>query len=195
MPVCKALASQSDFLKLKENIMLKVKLKIIVVAFIMLAGCAGMNDALTPSINAQKDPFDGSLIVSQAPVSASSSLTEGWHTMGFEWNQKFPDVVFLEVGTNGITNVQGVAFNVDGDIIENIKEASSLTKYGSWSTRRLVMPINEFVKVAQGRDVKMKLIQIDTYTVSTFGISHSGAVVNSKFPPFLSKLRELRAIQ
>ena len=108
---------------------------------------------------------------------------------------KFPDVVFLEVGTNGITNVQGVAFNVDGNIIENIKEASSLTKYGSWSTRRLVMPIADFVKVAQGRDVKMKLIQIDTYSVSTFGKNHPGAVVNSKFPPFLSKLRELRAIQ
>ena len=176
--------------------MLKIKVKtIIAAAFIMLTGCAGMNDAMTPSMRAQKDPFDGSLIVSQSPVSSSSSLTEGWHTMGFEWNQKFPDVVFLEVGTNGITNVQGVAFNVDGEIIENIKEASSLTKYGSWSTRRLVMPINDFVKVAQGRDVKMKLIQIDTYSVSTFGANHSGAVVNSKFPPFLGKLRELRAIQ
>lgn len=176
--------------------MFKVKLKLIIAAaFIMLTGCAGMNDAMTPSMNAQKDPFDGSLIVSQAPVSSSSSLAEGWHTMGFEWNQKFPDVVFLEVGTNGITNVQGVAFNVDGNIIENIKEASSLTKYGSWSTRRLVMPIADFVKVAQGRDVKMKLIQIDTYSVSSFGKNHPGAVVNSKFPPFLSKLRELRAIQ
>jgi len=176
--------------------MFKVRLKLIIAAaFIMLTGCAGMNDAMTPSMNAHKDPFDGSLIVSQAPVSSSSSLSEGWHTLGFEWNQKYPDVVFLEVGTNGITNVQGVAFNVDGVIIENIKEASLLTKYGSWSTRRLVMPINEFVKVAQGRDVKMKLIQIDTYSVSTFGNSHSGAVVNSKFPPFLSKLKELGAIK
>tara|TARA_R110001583_G_scaffold30468_5_gene105286 strand:+ start:1022 stop:1486 length:465 start_codon:yes stop_codon:yes gene_type:complete len=154
-----------------------------------------MNDALTPSLNTHKDSFDGALIVSQAPVSSSSSLTEGWHTMGFEWNQKFPDVVFLEVGTNGITNVQGVAFNVDGEIIENITEASVLTKYGSWSTRRLVMPINEFVKVAKGRDVKMKLIQIDTYSVSTFGVSNSGAVVNSKFPPFLNKLKELDVIK
>lgn len=176
--------------------MFKFKLKVIIAAvFIMLTGCAGMNDAMTPSMNAKKDAFDGSLIVSQTPVSSSSSLAEGWHTMGFEWNQKFPEVVFLEVGTSGITNVQGVAFNVDGKIIENISKASLLTKYGSWSTRRLVMPINDFVEVAQGRDVKMKLIQIDTYSVSTFGTNHSGAVVNSKFPPFLNKLKELRAIQ
>ncbi|UAL42138.1 hypothetical protein K8B83_14765 [Shewanella inventionis] len=176
--------------------MFKVKLKLLKVAiFITLTGCTGMNDAMTPSMNTHKDSFDGALIVSQAPVSSSSSLTEGWHTMGFEWNQKFPDVVFLEVGTNGITNVQGVAFNVDGEIIENITEASVLTKYGSWSTRRLVMPINEFVKVAKGRDVKMKLIQIDTYSVSSFGASNSGAVVNSKFPPFLNKLKELDVIK
>tara|TARA_R110002050_G_scaffold29842_2_gene76583 strand:- start:70 stop:600 length:531 start_codon:yes stop_codon:yes gene_type:complete len=174
----------------------KVDLKLIIVTlFITITGCTSMNDALTPSLNTHKDSFDGALIVSQAPVSSSSSLTEGWHTMGFEWNQKFPDVVFLEVGTNGITNVQGVAFNVDGEIIENITEASVLTKYGSWSTRRLVMPINEFVKVAKGRDVKMKLIQIDTYSVSTFGVSNSGAVVNSKFPPFLNKLKELDVIK
>lgn len=176
--------------------MFKVDLKLIIVTlFITITGCTSMNDALTPSLNTHKDSFDGALIVSQAPVSSSSSLTEGWHTMGFEWNQKFPDVVFLEVGTNGITNVQGVAFNVDGEIIENITEASVLTKYGSWSTRRLVMPINEFVKVAKGRDVKMKLIQIDTYSVSTFGVSNSGAVVNSKFPPFLNKLKELDVIK
>jgi hypothetical protein len=176
--------------------MFKVDLKLIIVTlFITITGCTSMNDALTPSLNTHKDSFDGALIVSQAPVSSSSSLTEGWHTMGFEWNQKFPDVVFLEVGTNGITNVQGVAFNVDGEIIENITEASVLTKYGSWSTRRLVMPINEFVKVAKGRDVKMKLIQIDTYSVSSFGVSNSGAVVNSKFPPFLNKLKELDVIK
>ncbi len=176
--------------------MFNVTVKVFVAAiFMLLVGCANMNDAMTPSLRAQSDPFDGSTIISQAPVSAASSMSEGWHTMGFEWNQKYPDVVFLEVGTNGITNVTGVAFNVDGKIIENIKEASVLTKYGSWSTRRLVMPINDFVKVAQGQDVKMKLMQIDTYSVSSFGSSNSGAVVNSKFPPFLNKLRELKAIQ
>lgn len=171
-------------------------LKISSVALVIaISGCSNMNDAMTPSMRAQQDPFDGALVISQAPVSASSSLAEGWHTMGFEWSQKFPDVVFIEVGTNGITNVQGVAFNVDGEIIENIKEASTLTKYGSWSTRRLVMPLNDFVKIGQGKDVKMKLIQIDTYTVSTFGSNYSGAIVNSKFPPFISKLRELNAIK
>ncbi|MFK3012684.1 hypothetical protein ITH93_24310, partial [Salmonella enterica subsp. enterica serovar Weltevreden] len=111
--------------------MLNIKLTAwLAVTLFMLAGCANVNDAMTPSMLAEKDSFDGSLIISQAPVSASSSLTECWHTMGFQWNQKFPDVVFLEVGTNGITNVEGVEFNVDGKIITNIDQASVLTKYG-----------------------------------------------------------------
>ena len=180
----------------KEVTMLNIKLTAwLAVTLFMLAGCANVNDAMTPSMHAEKDSFDGSLIISQAPVSASSSLTEGWHTMGFQWNQKFPDVVFLEVGTNGITNVEGVEFNVDGKIITNIDQASVLTKHGSWSTRRLVMPISDFVTVAKGKDVKMKLLQIDTYSVSSFGSSNTGAVVNTKFPPFLSKLKEVHAIQ
>ena len=160
----------------------------------LLAGCASVNDSLTPALTAKKDPFDGALVVYQAPVSAASSMSEGWNTLGFEWNQKYPDVVFLEVGTNGVTNVTGVAFNVDGRIIENIKEASLLTKYGSWSTRRLAIPIQDFLVVSQGKDVKMKVYQIDVYTVSSFGLSHPGAVVNKKIPPFLQKLKENNAI-
>lgn len=176
--------------------MSNIKIKAFVAVFILLlTGCASMNDALTPSLQTKTDSFDNSLIISQAPVSASSSISEAWHTMGFEWNKKFPNVVFLTVGTNGITNVEGVAFNVDGKIIENIKEASVLTQYGDWSTRRLVMPMSDFITVAQGHDVKMKLIQIDSYSVSTFGSDHPGAIVNSKFNPFISKLKELNAVK
>jgi hypothetical protein len=153
-------------------------------------GCASFNESMTPSVKVQKDEFDGSLIVSQSPVSAASSMSEAWHTLGFQWNQKFPNVVFLEVGVSGITNVMGVAFNVDGQLIENIKQASTLTKYGDWSTRRLIISINDFAKIAQGKDVKMKVMQIDTYSVSSFGSENSGAIVNSKFPPFIEKLKE-----
>ncbi|GAB60455.1 hypothetical protein RNAN_3479 [Rheinheimera nanhaiensis E407-8] len=56
------------------------------------------------------------------------------------------------------------------------------------------MPVSDFVKVAMGRDVKMKVTQIDTYTVSSFGLDRSGAIVNSKFPPFIQKLRENKVL-
>ncbi|MEZ9571874.1 hypothetical protein AB4249_00330 [Vibrio sp. 10N.261.55.F4] len=166
------------------------KIAFFAIVFSLISGCAGFNDKMTPSVSIHQDQFDGSLRIEQPPVSASSSLSEGWHTLGFQWNQKFPNVVFLEVGVSGITNVMGVAFNVDGQIIENVKEASKLTKYGDWSTRRLVMPLSDFVKVSQGKDVKMKVIQIDTYSVSSFGSANSGAVVNTKFAPFVQKLKE-----
>jgi len=170
--------------------------KIILIALMLsvIPGCASFNDKMTPSVSVHQDQFDGSLIIEQSPVSAASGLSEGWHTLGFQWYQKFPKVVFLEVGVSGTTNVMGVAFNVDGQIIENIKAASVLTKYGDWSTRRLVMPISDFVKVAQGSNVKMKVMQIDTYSVSSFGSANSDAIVNSKFGPFIQKLKEQNAL-
>lgn len=170
------------------------KIALLVIVFAVISGCANFNDKMTPSLSIHQDQFDGSITIEQPPVSSASGLSEGWHTLGFQWNQKFPNVVFLEVGVSGITNVMGVAFNVDGQIIENIKEASTLTKYGDWSTRRLVMPITDFVKVAQGNDVKMKVMQIDTYSVSSFGEANSGAIVNSKFAPFIQKIKEQNAL-
>lgn len=169
------------------------KIIILTVILFTISGCTRFNDAMTPSLSVQQDQFDNSLIITQPPVSSASGLSEGWHTLGFQWSNKFPDVVFIEVGVSGITNVMGVAFNVDGLIIENIKQASNLTKYGSWSTRRLVIPISDFLKVAHGNDVKMKVMQIDTYSVSSFGLKNSGAVVNSKFGPFIQKLKEQNA--
>lgn len=167
---------------------------IILTLFIIISGCTSFNDTMTPSVSVQKDKFDGSLNLLQPPVSASSSLTEAWHTLGFQWDEKFPNVVFLEVGVSGVTNVMGVAFNVDGEYIKDIDKASVLTKYGDWSTRRLMIPIADFVKISKGKDVKMKVIQIDTYSVSSFGSANYGAVINTKFPPFIKLLQDFNAI-
>jgi hypothetical protein len=114
--------------------------------------------------------------------------------MGFTWKGKSPEIVYITVGVEGIDNITRLAFNVDGEIIENIRTASNLTKYGKWSTRQFAVPIQTFIKIAKGNDVKMKISQIDTYTVSSFGSSNSMAVINSKFPPFLSELKKQGAL-
>lgn len=166
---------------------------LILLAVLLVAGCATMNDAMTPSLSVIKDDFDGSLVLRQSPVSSSSSLGEGWHTLGFEWNQKNPDTIFVTVGTNGIVNINGVAFNADGQIITNIKLASKITEYGQWSTRRFSMSWEDFLKIANAKSVKMKVVKINDYTVSSFGPEHSGAIVNTKISPFVTKVRELRS--
>jgi len=167
---------------------------VVLLGVLLSSGCASVNDAMTPSLSVFKDDFDGSTIVRQSPVSSSSSLSEGWHTLGFEWNQKTPDTVFITAGTNGITNVTDVAFNVDGQVISNIKPVSTITEYGSWSTRRFHMPLEDFLKVANGKSVKMKLTRNNDYSVSSFGTEVSGAVVSSKLPPFVGKLKELQSL-
>jgi hypothetical protein len=164
-----------------------------ILAISLVAGCATMNDALMPSLSVIKDDFNGSTIVRQYPVSSSSSLSEGWHTLGFEWIQKTPDTIFITAGTNGIVNITDVAFNADGQVISSIKPASTITEYGQWSTRRFAMSWEDFLKVANAKSVKMKVVRINDYTVSSFGFDHSEAIVNTKIPPFVEKVRELRS--
>lgn len=168
---------------------------IFVIALIMtMFGCASMNDALTPGLKIEKDRFDNSLRLYQAPVS-SSGIREDWHTLGFEWNETTPEIVYLTVGAQGITNVSGVHFNVNGEIIKSAGDASVNTNYGDFSTRRFYIPIQDFIKIAEASLVKMKVIQIDSYTVSSFG---EGAgmlrTIDSKFAPFVRELRNRRVL-
>ena len=167
---------------------------ILILSVLLLSACAGLNDALTPSLVIKKDSFDSSLILSQRPVS-SSGPSEDWHTLGFEWNEKTPEVIYLTVGSQGITNVSGVHFNVNSEIIESANDASINTKYGDFSTRRFYIPIQDFVKIANAKLVKMKVIHIDTYTVSSFG-DDAGILrtIDSKFAPFIGELKKRGAI-
>jgi len=152
-----------------------------------------MDDSVTPSLSVIKDEFDGSTIVQQDAVSSSSSLAEGWHTLGFEWHQKTPDIVFVTAGANWIVTITDLAFNADGELISRIRPASATTEYGSLSTRRFAMAWQDFLKIANAKSVKMKLVRINDYTVSSFGADHSAAVVNTRIAPFVAKVLELRS--
>ncbi len=163
----------------------------------LLLGCgAALNSALTPSVSSKIDPFDGAVIIEQPPISAASKMGEVSHTMGFEWAESHPDTVYLTIGSPGITSVQSVAFNVDGEIIDTAKAVSQFTDmkrddYGGRSTRRLSISLSDFKKIASGKLVKMKVSAIDTYTVSSFGTS-TQATVGPKFEPFLQKVAEAK---
>lgn len=161
-------------------------------AAILLSGCADMMNSMTPGVKVIKSQFDGTTEIVQSSVSSSASLTEAWHTLGFRWNENAPENVFLVVGVHGVHNVTGVSFNADGNKIINIPTASTLTEYGKWSTRQFIMPLDSFRIIATANDVKMKVSQIDTYTVSSFGPTNKNAAINGKFIPFLAKIDEMK---
>ncbi len=154
----------------------------------IIGGCASVNQGLTPSAKTVVSDFDDTIEVIQAPVSSASSLSEGWHTLGFRWSSKAPDIVFLKVGAQDIVNISAVAFNIDGNIIRLDKPASTLTDYGDWSTRQFSMSLEQFRELAAAQTVKMKVVMIDKYSVSSFGKSKSSAIVNGKFAPFLQQV-------
>jgi len=131
--------------------------------------------------------------VRQQPVSAASGLSDAWHTLGFEWSQKTPNVVYVTAGVQGITNIFDLAFNADGQVVDNLKTASAQTEYGQWSTRRFAMSWGEFLSVANAKEVKMRVSRANDYTVSSFGPAHPNALVNTKLAPFVAKVRDLRA--
>lgn len=160
---------------------------------LLLAACASMNEALTPSTQVVKDDFDGSLVVRQQPVGAANGVREPWHTLGFEWSQKTPDTVYLLVGANGAGNVSEVAFNADGRVIDNLKPVSAHPDYSQVPSRRFAMPWGSFVTLADAKSVKMKVMRLDQYTVSSFGPQHPGAAVNLRIDTFADMVRDLRA--
>lgn len=108
--------------------------------------------------------------------------------MGFDWNSNYPSTVYITVGRNGIVNIDGVEFNVDGKFLTNIDKVSVLTDYSDWSSRRFKVSLADFQLIANSKDTKMKVQTINSYTVSSFGTSNSGAVVNNKFQPFLQEI-------
>jgi len=169
-----------------------MKIALLIGILAITTGCASLNDAMTPSLTLARDAFDGATIVRQDPVSASSSMSEAWHIFGMEWSSKSPDQVYVTAGTNGVVNIEGLAFNVDGEVIE-CQAASSSTEYGTWSSRRFVVSWAAFKKLASGHDVKMKLSQINSYSISSFGKSHEGAVIDKKIPPFIAEVEHLRS--
>jgi hypothetical protein len=158
---------------------------------ILLGSCQDMNSAMTPASKVTTDDFDGSKIVSQEPVSSSASLTEDWHTLGFDYTSKSPDKVFVTAGVQGINNVFGLDFNVGGKMI-HAQEASLTTEYSAWSTRRFYVSYKDFISIATAPSVKMKVSGANKYGVSSFGTS-TDALVNKKFPPFLQKLQAARS--
>ena len=162
----------------------------VLVISIILSACQSYNAAMSPDARTIVDDFDGSKVIRQDPVSAASSLSESWHTLGFEWVSKWPDKVFLTVGVHGIENVFNVQFNVGGEIIKG-EEASYGTDYGDWSSNRFIVSYFDFEKIATAPTVKMKVSTGNSYGVSSFG-GTSMAVVNSKFQPFLNKINQLR---
>ncbi len=170
-----------------------------------LAGCAGsdfgnsMNDALTPSASVMKDDFDGSVIVRQRPVGATSSFTEPMYQLGFDWTQKTPDRAYFTVGMAGIQSVTGLAFNADGKVIEAV-DASHTTDFDTRGTyamttsiRRFSVPWSDFVAIAKARSVKMKVSRVNDYGVSSFGPDNPNAVVNVKFAPFIEQVEKIRS--
>lgn len=173
-------------------------LRVLATAVVLfIAGCAQFNDVMTPGLGVIEDKFDGSAIVRQPPVSSSSTLAGAWTQLGFEWVQRTPDLVFVTVGVADIANVTGVAFNADGVFIENAADASVLTDLefygrGGWSFRRFSLPLDNFITVATANDVKMRVVMIDKYVVSSFGPANSGAIVNTKFAPFLAEVESRR---
>jgi hypothetical protein len=167
--------------------------RIFAMLLVLIAGCAGYNDAMTPSAITFVDDFDNSTVVRQRPVSAASGLSEGFNTLGFEWLARDPGRVYLTAGVawggrSGL--VTGLAFNLGGEII-TAQSASAFTtaKYAQESSV-FAISLADFERIASAPVVKMRVDGAGQYTVSSFGPGAGMAIVNTKFSPFLEQVRK-----
>ncbi len=172
-----------------------MKLPVTLLVIVLLSGCV---DALTPSTRVMRDPFDGAVIVSQANVNAAH-INEGFHVLGFEWNSNRPNEIIAVAGVIGISNITGLAFNADGRII-TARPAGTPTDYGvpgpvRTSTNRFIITLDDFKTIANAQDVKLKIVRLGSYSVSSFGRApkHKNVVISMKLPGFIEKLRSAGA--
>jgi len=166
---------------------------------ILLAGCASMNDALTPGSSVVKDEFDGTLIVRQPPVGASSSFSEHVHSLGFEWFSREPNKVYLDTGahfgarTGGMI---GLSFNVDGEIF-SAEQANPFTRRDRQTYKesaRFAVTFDQFRRIASANVVKMRIDGLGVSTVSSFGRgTGSGAMVTPKLAPFVEQVLQIKS--
>lgn len=169
-----------------------MRIGIFVVALAFVAGCAGFQDAMTPSFSVSSDAYSGVVTIDQPPVNAAQ-MGEHFHVLGFDWRGDMPDSVFVTAGVQGIENVMGLHLKADGVELSGIDEASSNTEYGDWSTRRFVMPLSEFERLENAGDVRLRIDSIDTYSVSSFSVSGNAGAVAAKIKPFLAAIRQHRS--
>jgi hypothetical protein len=184
-----------------------MKKLIISLLFVVLAGCAGMNDALTPKPKLIKDTFDGHYQVQQQPTSAGDSMSEGWHLMGLFWSSKAPEQAAITAGVSQeIKNIAVISFNIDGEITDFNNFTTAFTGFESdyvqnpgggggvtykKSLRTVSVPLDYVKKLALGNEIKLKVTFLDnTYSVSSFGKNHPMAAVTQKLPQFLAKVDE-----
>jgi hypothetical protein len=150
---------------------------------IFLTACMSASQSPTPTA---KTTVGDSVI--QKPVSAENNTKRGSNILGFSWKSTAPESVILEVGTLG-NYVKAVHFDIDGDMLRYDKPEDTLTSYGTYSYGTFVMPLKQFRRMANAKQVKMKVIYgTDRYRVTSFGKAKGSAIVDSKFPPFLEQV-------
>jgi len=164
---------------------------------LLLVGCASY-DALTPSASTVTDGLDGTLVVRQPRVAASSSFSEPIHTLGFEWFARDPGLVYLDAGadfgarTGGII---GLSFNADGEVFR-ADQPNPLTKRDREThteSSRFSVTFDHFQKIASARIVKMRFDGLGENTMSSFGPGTGPrAYVTAKFAPFLEQVSAAR---
>ena len=163
-----------------------------------LTSCAVYEDTGIMPSQIKRDKFDGSIYVEQSKAKAHLLKEPFGHTLEFTWYKKQPDVIYVTVGVKDIDNIQGLSFNI-GDRFITAKKASSHTRYSpnyyshasSYSYRQFKINYRDFKSIITASNVRMKVSYIDTYSVSTFGISHN-VQVNRFAPVFLSQVESIR---
>jgi hypothetical protein len=168
---------------------MKVAKALLVVLFVIfLTACMSASQGPTPSAKATVDASDNTVRVIQKPVSAADNTKKGKNILGFSWKSTAPEIVMLEVGTQG-NYVKAVHFDIDGNTIQNNTPESTLTEYAVWSYGTFKMPLAQFRTMANAKVVKMKVIYgTNSYRVTSFGKTKGNAMVDSKFPPFLEQV-------
>ncbi len=169
---------------------------------IIISGCASLNDAMTPGLQVSESDFDGTKFISQPVVGAnrpSLSTSDARNQLGFNWESKTPNEIYLTVGVAGdIANVQAAEFIADeipitaGQPIDILTTFKTTKYFGTNSSNRFKITLADFKKIAAAHIVKYRITANGKEYTSRFGKEYPFVPASGKFEPFLNKLTELK---
>ncbi len=125
---------------------------LILILAALVGGCA----AMVPGPQVLRSDFDSSVEVTQSPMRASVSMTEGLQALGFYWTSWHPDEVVLHVEVPDIVIIRALGLNMDGVIWESEISPDVSTVHArkpfALSSRRFVMTWEDFELLGSGAD-------------------------------------------
>lgn len=174
-----------------------IRLTVVLVLAVGLAGCAGFNKAGRQVagmgiVTDNKSSFSGTrwIRLSPAPVGGTTGMFSGCCSVGMSWTPKVPDGAILIADVSGIVALDSVSLNLDGDI-RKLEPIDRFTQFGSDrnSQKGYYLPWSMVERMQTAKEAKILITTLSRGSVVGDFRATDGAMFIDFLPEFIAAVR------